>query len=231
MLVIKIFLLVQSIFLVFATEKTQVIFIGGHGSTTAQMYEWQLQAQKKSTYDGVLFRGIALPSRHFSQEQVLKDGVGTVEGLVKEIDNSNGDQRFVIVGHSSGSAIANEVARRVKNSKRSVIKLVVLDGFFPSQVPKEIETTCWSAVSAETGLPTLNTNYMKNCANYQEMKPYGCKDKMCLHFALVNSSAPQVGISSSNYPTLGYKELAPNLNWLRYAMPTDAAQFAPKVEH
>ncbi len=215
----------------FAAEKPEVIFIGGHGSAADQMQEWKTLAQKNPSYSSFQFQAIALPSKRFSYEDVLKDGLETINRLVKEIDESSGDQEFILVGHSSGSAIGNEVARRVKKSKRSQVKLVVLDGFFPMNVPKEIETTCWSAVAAETGAPTINTAYMKNCANYQEMKPYGCQDKMCLHFALVNSSAPKVGVNSSNYPLAGYKNLSPNLNWLSRFVPEQHAQRTPKTAH
>ena len=197
----------------FADSATQVIFVGGQGSSEQNMQTWAALVGHDSKYkDHFSFRSLSLPSTQSKQTRVIIDGQKTIEVLVSEIDHSPKDSQFILVGHSSGSAISNEVARRVKSKLK--IKLIVLDGFVPHRVVKEIPTYCWSAVDASSGKPALNTNRMKKCSQYQEMKIFGCKTSHCLHFSLVNSSAQKANLGSKNYKTLGYSDLVPNLNWL-----------------
>ncbi len=187
----------------------KVFYIAGFKSTSTDMQSWKKQFQKNQNYSQHLtFEAFNLPSTQSSKEAVLKDGEKLVDSIVQEIDQSPSGSEFVLVGHSSGSALTNEVAKRVQ--KKSKIKLVVLDGFVPKEVPKEVEVFCWSATNPKSGLKSLNTEGMKTCTRYQEIKSVNCRTKQCLHFSIVNSAV----LFNLSDLSEGYENLTPNLSWL-----------------
>lgn len=195
----------------------KVFYIAGFKSTPTEVQNWKNQVQKNQIYSPHFsIEAFNLPSAQPSKEAVLKDGKKLVDLIVTEIDKSPPGSEFVLAGHSSGSAVTNEVAKRVKT--KSKIKLVVLDGFAPNEVPKEVEVTCWSAMNPNTGLKSMNTESMKSCSDYREIKSVNCRTKQCLHFSIVNSTvAPSLSDLSR-----GYENLNPNLQWL-----TDFISFKP----
>ncbi len=202
-------------FSLFAMAHPVLIFFGGHGSSKADMDSWNAQASEKYSDNSELqIRSHALPTKNWSQKMVLADASGLIQEVTQQIDKSNGKVDYYLAGHSSGSAIATEVARRVKS--KSNLHLVILDGFYPDGISDEVDTSCWSARSADGPLKSINYAGMKQCSNFHELKVSGCRTEMCLHFALVNQKAPRLGITQSNYLATGFKDLKVFLAWFEY---------------
>jgi hypothetical protein len=213
MRLIFLFMLLSSIA---SADQKSVIFFGGHGSNQEQIDRWVKAAQKiPGVNSEFTFSGILYPSKSASKDGAIRDGKIEIERIVREINNGPADKEYILVGHSSGSALASEVASLAKNSKR--IKLVILDGFRPSEkLQSTVSTKCWSARSAtQNDLKGLNYEGMKDCVSFDELLPYGCQNSMCLHFSLINADASKVGVSSNNYKIKGYEGLQPNMIWLK----------------
>ncbi|MCC7404486.1 MAG: alpha/beta hydrolase [Bdellovibrionales bacterium] len=196
----------------------QVLFVGGYGSTEEQMQRWEKAARENPAYRGQFnFRAIPLPANRWDAYAVLAQGRSKIEEIVRQIDASPPGSVFILAGHSSGAAITNEIARRVRD--KSKIRLVALDGFVPHQIQSQVQTTCWSAIDVRTRLEANNRGSMRNCQNYREMAANGCNNSWCLHFVLVNSSAGRVGVTHENFKARGYDDVSPNLMWLNEFLP------------
>ena len=203
-------------------NKTETILFGGYGSTNAQMKAWEKSAAADPNRAAAFnFHAVALPSKYFSRAEVKRDAESTIRAWVNQIKKAPAGKKFVLTGHSSGSAVANEIICRVAKLGRdpSTLKLVILDGFAPNCVSDKIEVQCLSAVDVEhPAKGTWNQRAMKSCQGgahqYREVAVKGCKTSMCLHFATMNSNANQAGINSDNYKARGYSQLRPNLDWL-----------------
>lgn len=208
----------------FALAKTQVIYIGGHKSTQMQMEEWQNKANANKDYKSNFeFRAEKLPSTMYQELKVIENGKSMIDDLVRKIDSDETSDEYILVGHSSGSAISNKVAELVKNKNR--IKLVVLDGFKPIKVVvKEVDTYCWNAVSAvDQNQKSLHHDDMQSCPNRRTYKPHDCNTSWCLHFSLVNKGAASNNIDKLNYGKTGYDNLEANLFWID--------EFKPKTRY
>lgn len=193
--------------------KPKVIFIGGYGATDTDMASWKRQAESVSKYSSEFkFESFAIAPRAWADTAVTAANAALIDKLVQEIDSSPPGAKFILSGHSSGSAVSNEVARRVR--EKSKIGLVVLDGFFPRNVSAEVKTHCWLAVDSQLGAVSRNAKGMSACARSHAVKTEGCKDSMCQHFTVVNRSAPRVGVNGGNYKQKGYQDLEPMLEWL-----------------
>ncbi len=210
-------------------SKTEVLMFGGYGSTNTQMKAWEKSASNDAHHSGEFeFKGIALPSRHFSQAEVKRDAEATIRLWVEKIQKSPPGKKFVLTGHSSGSAVANEIIRRLQLQKPtrdlSTLKLIILDGFAPTGILDGVDVQCWSAIDAEhPEKGTWNQRAMKSCNTahhqYHENKVTGCHFVMCLHYSSVNLNANTSSINSSNYRVTGYKAVRANLNWLENIAP------------
>ncbi|MBK9323650.1 MAG: hypothetical protein IPM97_12025 [Bdellovibrionaceae bacterium] len=204
----------------FALAKTQVIYIGGHKSTQKQMQDWQNMANNNKEYSAHFeFRAEKLPATMYQEQPVIESGKSMIDDLAHKIDGDKTSDEYILVGHSSGSAISNKVAELVKNKKR--IKLVVLDGFKPTkEVINNVDTYCWSAVSAEDqNQKSLYHDVMQSCQNPRTYKPHNCNTPWCLHFSLVNKGAIQNNIDKNNYGKTGYDNLDANLSWMHEFKP------------
>jgi hypothetical protein len=125
----------------------------------------------------------------------------TVAAVIAEI-NRNPDQTYLIVGHSSGAEPANQVATGIKKGRQTLkianpdrITLMSLDGYAPSGVPKNIKRICWNASGGASKKPIKSRNFAsmttKNgCGQVKTYQDDHCKDVWCMHFTLVNQSAP-----------------------------------------
>lgn len=224
------FLLISTSFAQSEESKPLVILVGGAGSTAEQMSLWQKQALENSKYNkNFEFKAYHMPVKTIiPAEAVVRNNEPTVNEIFKKIIDQmtqNPDREIILAGHSSGSAITNEVVLRIKkydDSKhdpqlsphyKSQIKLLILEGFRPSQEIKEVKIECWSAEATEN--PKVKApNYpflrIATCAGKnREDKISGCSDKKkekfqeCLHFSLVNLNLKK-----------GYNDINPNLNWL-----------------
>lgn len=196
----------------------QVLFVGGYGSTEEQMQRWEKAARENPAYRGQFnFRAIPLPSSGWDAATVLSQGRSKIDEIVRQIDASPPGSVFILAGHSSGAAITNEIARRVRDKGK--IRLVALDGYVPHGLQDQVYTTCWSAVNGQTKQSAVNLASMRTCQNYYQMTTNACSDSWCLHFILVNNSAGRVGVNQQNFKSRGYDEVSPNLMWLNGFLP------------
>lgn len=197
-----------------ADEMPKVIYFGGHASSPEQMANWTSAAQEHVEFGKkFVFGAIAYPANTtYTASAAISAGRSVIERVAKEI-NDNPNRQYIIAGHSSGAALANSVAARVKNP--SNVKLIALDGFRPSDdLQKRMATACWS--SKGNGMFSLNYNTMKaGCRNFHDINPTDCATRMCLHFKLVNKNASR-GLGG-DYRLRGYTNVEPNLAWLKFS--------------
>jgi hypothetical protein len=209
MKIIRVFLLAWC-WPTFASTNLEVIYFGGYDSTDAQMQCWE---SGTTGTPGVEFRGVAYPAgAGAGAASAVKAGASVIKQAVAEID-ANPSMHYVIIGHSSGAALSNQVASEVKDPTH--VELVDLDGFSPSaSLQKKMKTECWYALNPSNGLFSLNASSIKsNCTNVHSYQDTTCKTKWCLHFSLVNKAAP-FDLSSSTFATQGYLGCATNLDWM-----------------
>ena len=188
----------------------KVVFFGGYQSSQEQMKCWEAGAKRKN--EDILFQGIPYPAGAKSTDvSAVEKAQNTIRKIVEEI-NHNPTVKYVIAGHSSGSAIANAVAERVKNPEQ--IELVTLEGYTPnSYIRKRIKTSCWYAEGPGGLISGAGMAMKKYCNNPQKNKNTNCKTKWCTHFSLVNTSPPD-NLSDRDYANKGYLGCATNLDWL-----------------
>lgn len=199
-------------------RRPRVIYIGGSGATAADVAKWKQGVENIPEYSSnFVFEARAIAPRAWKRRQVQEQNAKLIQELVEQIDNSPPGAKFILSGHSSGSAVSNEVARRVRD--KSKVSLVILDGFFPRNISNQVEKHCWFGVDASRGLLSRNAEGMKACRKSHAVKSKGCRDSMCLHFSMVNSSAARLGINGGNYKLKGYQDLEPNLDWLEDFLP------------
>jgi len=192
----------------------QVVFFGGYGSNQNQMTQWKSTAEKNIKYKNKFkFESVLINANKPDKATVVASNKNEINAWVEKIDNSSQDSHFILAGHSSGSALSNEIARKVKH--KSKIELVVLDGYSSADILGLKNSFCWSSADADDAKKiSLNMNSMKKCKNYFELKQKGCTNSMCLHFSLVNLNAAKVPVTSKNFKANGYDQLVPNLMWL-----------------
>jgi hypothetical protein len=195
-----------------AADKPMVVLFGGYASSNQQMLCWAGGAKTNSSYSGYDFKGVAYPpGAGASRDAAVSAGRSRINMLVNDI-NAHPGRKYIIAGHSSGAALANEAARLVRDP--SQIELVDLDGFRASNaIQRRVRTTCVYAVN-QSGLPSRNAPSMESCARPKMYRDHHCKTKWCLHFSVVNTVAP-ANLSSSTFKRDGYKGCGTNLSWLR----------------
>lgn len=203
-----------------AAEKPLLIFFGGYASTRAQMAEWSAKVSAKHPQFEV--RAIEYPSKSANG----KDAVAAAEALLKRLAaeiNATPGRDVVIAGHSSGAALSNALASRVSVPQN--VRLVALDGYSPSaDLQRKFQTTCWSGQNGNAKSRNFNTSKANCGPNFRVYKTTekGCTSAWCLHFVLVNAKAR----FDSNWRSEGYKNLEPNLEWLR-PVPGVAVESSP----
>jgi hypothetical protein len=197
-------------------QEAEVIYFGGYGASQAQMGCWEEGARNNPTYRSAYsFRGVPYPvGASAGSASAVQVGSATIKKIVDEI-NRNPNKRYVIVGHSSGAALSNQVAQLVRNP--SQIELVNLDGFAPSAaLQKRVKSTCWYAQNKRAGLLSNNASSMKsNCQNSRSYEAPHCQTKWCLHFSLVNKRTP-AGLGT-DFKANGYNTCSTNLDYLANA--------------
>ena len=118
----------------------------------------------------------------------------------------------VIVGHSSGSAIADELAEIAGELRdKPNFRLIVLDGFgLPLSLFRKVDVACWSARNQDH--MSLNWHEMKATGAFREMLiPWSGPGLWALHFYLVNSNATPETVDRI---VDGYRDCKTNLQWL-----------------
>ena len=201
-------LLTLLVSVVLAQEVPHIVYFGGYGSTSANMKCWA---------DGI-------PESE-GQISVLPYPVGASSGRNRDIEKTrayqdlqkfireNPNQSFKVGGHSSGSQYANQLVEwmlRVGVSPKN-IELSNLDGFRASEsLRSKVKWKCWSATNGRI----YSNNYSSDCQLY---KAPHCQTKWCLHFSLVNKTAPKDLAGGSDFIRRGYdkKNCQSNLVWIQ----------------
>ncbi len=185
----------------------QIYFFGGYLSSQSDVDMWRSSAYSQNP----LLNITAYPwPQGASSEDPLKTFKGSLQ-IAREIVKVNGP--VYIVGHSSGCAIANEVAwlTRYLDSKCN-FSLICLDGFRPTRIlfllPK---TQCWSAHSQDNLNEYWSLNYKVLSESNPSFHVYEAKviEQWPLHFSLVNEN-----VTNNTTIETGYKNCKANLMFL-----------------
>ena len=158
---------------------TYVYFFGGYRSTVADVEAWGKSLEAK--VPGA--RAIVFPYPHGASAHDPLAEWGCSQDIAMHI-LARTNQPCIIVGHSSGCAIANDVANVALDLGAKNFKLIALDGFRPSRELLSLpETTVWSAEC--NGVRSLNYDHLSSC---QEFRVYYAEvtEQWPLHFSLVN---------------------------------------------
>lgn len=182
---------------------SNIVFFGGYAATLRDVIAWrssvltQLPDQLPDDIHTYAWPHGASASNPLS---VFK---GSPE--IASMINKWKDETYVI-GHSSGCAIANEVASLVTRP----VNLICLDGFVPYHHQRDLPTTqIWSAM--HDGKPSLNYDSLKGNKRFHVYDPPGCTTKWALHFSLVNANANDKYVT--DIPS-GYWQCKANLCWM-----------------
>ena len=89
-----------------------LIFFGGHGVSTEQIKAWEAGVRSSPSLNmDLTFRGVVYPSNSPRYSEAIQDGNTQINSIVKEI-NAASEKNFILVGHSSGSALAIEISKK-----------------------------------------------------------------------------------------------------------------------
>lgn len=191
------------------TQQIYVFFFGGYQSSQSDVDLWSQSARKQRS--DVTFNAFPYPPD--TPAEPPDNVLDKFRSAIESIKNTKADKIFV-VGHSSGCAIANGVARRLKDNDK--IALVALDGFLPdAKQLKRLSTQVWGAVSGNA--KSLHHDGMKagGKERFHEFTANpDCTTKVALHFSLVNTAANDRDIKNFHDIKNGYKACVANLCWL-----------------
>jgi len=157
---------------------------------------------------------------HGCQEE--KFGKDLVTRIATDMAQAN--RPIVIVGHSSGSDLANSLATKLYEDGKNVSRLIDLDGYgIPSTVPSSITSECVTAEGTDGAHSAYWDWAHHQCGGRPPVVEHysGCETaqfkKWCLHFHLTNSEASPE-ITPKNYGDIGYQAATPGckpeLGWL-----------------
>ena len=215
MLVFFFFVLIFARFSEAQTMRPLVVYIGGAKSTSENMKCWMAGAQKAQgkNYD---FKAYAYPKGvtldHGSDKE--PNGVALLNQISTELSKES--RPIIIVGHSSGSDLANSLALKLYGQGKNIEHLYDLDGYgIPANVSSAVESTCVTAQGGGIQSPYWNQAHSKCSGSKLKVMTFNdCGSaKWCLHFKMANTSAPST-IDGSNYDSQGYSGCSANLNWL-----------------
>ena len=180
-----------------------VYFFGGYRSTVADVQAWGKSLEAKVP-DATAIVFPYPPGA--SARDPLAEWSYSQDIAMHILGRSN--EPCIIVGHSSGCAIANDVASVALDLGTKNFKLIALDGFRPSQELLSLPgTTVWSAEC--NGVRSLNYDHLSSC---QEFRVYYAEvaEQWPLHFSLVNVNV------SDEYGELeqGYRKCEANIEVL-----------------
>ncbi len=185
-------------------------FFGGYKSTFADMTLWKASVDHQNIVPYVT--AFAYPADANANAESAVSHFKSHDDIVNRLNNLE-EYTFVIVGHSSGCAIANEIAFRAYHKGYKNFRLICLDGFAPHPVLFENKKVqVWSAKCGDT--VSLNYKALIKVAGpyFHTYYTKDCYDKWALHFSLVNKSASDNLVRTI---TDGYKHCVANLEWLK----------------
>lgn len=184
------------------------MFFGGYRASETDMKAWKTSALAQDaslnieTFAWNEGASASTPVPHFHQGP----------GIVKRIKDAP-DVTFVLVGHSSGCALVNDVAEKCLEAGASNFRLVCLDGFRPSKaLLAHPGTAVWSA-EWENHL-SLNYHALQSAPCFRVFHPPHCTHLWSLHFSLVNRASTDIVVDGILH---GYRDCVANLDVLNTA--------------
>lgn len=182
-----------------------VILFGGFLARTEDMLAWQASAseQRRDATFGVYPWPSGVPAdtplQHWSRGN-------EIAALLKR----NATQSpHILVGHSSGCALANSVAYCLLDLSVDFF-LVALDGFRPGRLLIErAQTSCWSATC--DGIKSRNYGALESAPQFHVYEARDARTEWALHFSLVNSNSTDATVHAISD---GYKNCVANLCWM-----------------
>jgi len=159
-----------------------VFFFGGYGSTWGDVDAWGTSFEGKVSGSSVT--RIPYPGDATAGDPLNVWNEDRSEHVAQAIKACR--DAVVIIGHSSGCAIANDVAKHARTRGCS-FKLVALDGFCPSEDLLALpDTSVWSAMF-EDEIRSLNYDGLKaKAGNKFRVYKSNVSAMWPLHFSLIN---------------------------------------------
>jgi pimeloyl-ACP methyl ester carboxylesterase len=192
---------------------TRVLFFGGFLSTLHDMRAWLASAEDQRP--DIDFYAYPYPHGAGAGLQEALNGFGNdrFDQIIAMIRGAP-DHQHIIVGHSSGCAIANAVVSGMGDAPTGAqnYRLVALDGFRPDDMifANHSDTTCWHAYCGNAK--------SRNWDIENEGKPWfkkyeatDCYTEWALHFSLCNTAASDRTVHQI---TDGYNNVHANLCFL-----------------
>src|SRR5262249_53060089 len=140
---------------------TYVCFFGGYRSTVADVQSWGKSLEAK--VPGATAIVFPYPPGASASDPLVEWGCSR-DIAMQILARTN--EPCIIVGHSSGCAIANDVANVALDLGAKNFKLIALDGFCPSEELLSLPgTTVWSAEC--NGARSLNYDDLRSCKQFR----------------------------------------------------------------
>jgi hypothetical protein len=180
-----------------------VYFFGGYRSTVADVQAWGKSLEAK--VPGATAIVFPYPAGASASDPLGEWGCS--QDIATHI-LARTNESCIIVGHSSGCAIANDVANVALDLGARNFKLIALDGFRPSPELLSLPgTTVWSAEC--NGARSLNYDDLSFCKKFRVYHAE-VTEQWPLHFSLVNINV------SDEYGELeqGYRKCEANIEVL-----------------
>ena len=228
------------------TEKIPVVYFGGNKTTDRQVDSWSEAAQSIPRYGPKFrFEGHSLHQAPSDQKAVLAASRNDIQACVQAIDDPSFEGQVVLVGHSDGGWVINDIVKRVQPSNRTKIKFVSLDGYAANGPDfADVDVQCWTSYVTEKQptLPrtcgdirqeakSLYTDEMARCkpGSCRFVAQSGCSTNWCPHFRLINTNVA-AGVSQATYGAVGYDRIAPPLFYLDRFSTAGPANAHPAVQ-
>lgn len=148
------------------------------------------------------------------------DGKALVECLANLINARKGPEKFIVAGHSTGSAHAEHIVQSKSLPDKNKVRLVLLEGYGATANQKGVETNCWYAKSdTAQGFNASSMTNKKVCPSgaTPSSSSHCGSNPLCLHVSLLNSNAsPKLTRANVFSEGLGTKDLEckGNREWL-----------------
>lgn len=142
------------------------------------------------------------------------DGEKYIDCLADQIEcGAAPEKKIVVAGHSTGAVHAEHLVQKIRDKSR--VRLVLLEGYGSPANQRGVETACWYAKNGKN--LGFNAGSMRNrdvCAGgAKSFEAPWCNSEFCLHFSLVNKSAP-ASLTRSTFGRHGYDDCEGNRAWL-----------------
>ena len=222
-------------------NRIPVVFFGGNAATDDQTLSWRSAADtaRGSTFDFDKNSSYNINMTQSKIGPVTESAQASINNCVSKINDPTFKGPAVLIGHSDGSWIIDNIAKQLTPEAKKKVRVISLDGNYDPGAPFGIaDYECWTAYDADIqstaprscseirpAAASWFTKEMKKCrspsgADLCHMMPvYGCSGNVaCLHFRLINSNASDKIAKSaggdSGYGRIGYSQVSPQFPYL-----------------